>query len=405
MSSQTQFKRSQRLASVAVSEIVQIAEMAKARREAGEDVIGLSTGEPDFDTPEHIKVAAAAAMSAGATKYTVTVGTLALREALCGKFARENGFEVDLDEVIVSTGAKQVLFNAMLATLNPGDEVIVPAPYWTSYVDLIAVCGGTPAIVTCGPEQDYKLTPQTLAEAITPRSRWLILNSPSNPTGATYSAAEFAELAAVVEAHPQLWVVTDEIYEHLVYDGFENCSFRRAAPQLADRTLVVNGVSKAYAMTGWRLGYGAGPKDLIAAMAAAQGQITSGASSISQAAAVAALNGPQDSVLARCESFRERRDFVLERVAGMAGLNCRKPEGAYYLFPSCAELLGATTPAGETINDAADFCRYLLAAENVAVVPGRAFGLFDHFRMTYAYARADLERGSERIERACLALT
>ena len=404
MSEQPEFNRASRLGSIEVSEIVRIAESAAARRAAGEDVIGLGTGEPDFDTPQHVKDAATAAMAAGATKYTANLGTPELRAAVCAKFERDNGFSPTPEEVIVSTGAKQVLYNAMLATLEPGDEVVISAPYWATYVDLVRVCGGTPVVVACGPEADYKLTPERLTDALTPRSRWVFINSPNNPTGVAYSAAELAALAAVVAGHPRAWVLTDEIYEHLSYAGASAVSLRSAAPALADRTLVVNGVSKAYCMTGWRIGFGTGPRALISAMGVAQNQITSGTCSIAQAAAVAALNGPQEGVAERAQSFRERRDLVHGRLAGLPGVDCRLPDGAYYLFPSLRGLLGRRTPDGAAINDAADFCHYLLASENLALVPGRAFGMADHLRLTFAYARDDLERACDRLERAVAAL-
>lgn len=404
MNTETQFKRASRLGRVQVSEIVQIAEAARERRAAGEDVIGLGTGEPSFDTPAHIKEAAAQAMAAGDTKYPTNVGNLALREAVCAKFDRENDLAVDVDQVIVSTGAKQVLFCAMLATLEPDDEVIVPAPYWTSYLDIVEVCGGSPKVIGCGPEVDYKLTPEQLQAAITSKTRWLLLNTPGNPTGAAYSAVELQALAAVLAQHPQVWVATDEIYEHLVYDGFECRTLPALVPTLAERCLVINGVSKAYAMTGWRIGYGAGPKALISALSAAQGQMTSGACSIAQAAAVAALNGPQTLVAEWCESYRQRRNRLYEAIDGISGLQCRLPEGAYYLFPNCAELIGAVTPAGATLADGTDFCEYLLASENLAVVPGRAFGMADHFRLSYAYAAEDLDEAAVRLARACAAL-
>ena len=404
MKNTAKFRRAGRLARVQVSEIVQIAEAARERRAAGENVIGLGTGEPNFDTPQHVKDAAAQAMADGDTKYPTNSGNLGLREAICRKFARENSLTFDVDQVIVSTGAKQVLFCAMLATLERNDEVVIPGPYWSSYIDMVEVCGGHSKVVGCGPDVGYKLTPELLAEALTPQTRWLLLNTPSNPTGAAYSADELQALAAVLEHHPQVWIATDEIYEHLVFDGFKHRSLPELAPNLADRCLVVNGVSKAYAMTGWRIGYGAGPEELISALSAAQGQITSGACSIAQAAAVAALDGPQELVGEWCASYSARRDQIYAAIQGISGLQCRKPEGAYYLFPNCAELIGAVTPAGETLADGTDFCRYLLAAENLAVVPGRAFGMADHFRLSYAYEPDDLVEAAQRLARACAAL-
>ena len=397
--------KAQRLGSIEVSEIVQISEHAKALRDQGRDVIGLGTGEPDFDTPEHVKEAAAVAMQAGDTKYPVTGGNPALRDAIRDKFKRENGLDFARDEIIVSTGAKQVLFNCFMATLDAGDEVIIPSPYWTSYVDIVGVCGGQPSIVTCGAETGFKMSGAALEAAITPKTRWLLLNTPSNPTGAAYNADELRELADVLLRHPHVGLVTDEIYEHLVYGNFVFHSARAIAPELADRTLIVNGVSKAYAMTGWRLGYGAGPKELIGYMTSIQGQITSGASSISQAAALAALTGPQDLLAERRAAFNGRRDRIVGQLNACAGIDCLTPDGAFYVFPSCEGALGRTTPKGEMLNTDADFCRYLLDAEGVAVVPGRAFGTPGHFRISYAYAQTALDDACARIARATAALS
>lgn len=397
--------RASRLGSIGVSEIVQISERAKALREQGRDVIGLGTGEPDFDTPEHIKDAATAAMRAGDTKYPVNVGSLVLREAIRDKFSRENSLEFGLDEIIVSTGAKQVLFNVFMSSLEPGDEVIVPAPYWTSYVDIVAVCGGEARIVETDASSDFKMSGAMLEAAIGPKTRWLLLNSPSNPSGAAYRADELRELADVLVRHPHVGVVSDEIYEHLVYGNFVFKSFRSVAPELADRTLIVNGVSKAYAMTGWRLGYGAGPAELIRNMNAVQGQATSGASSISQAAATAALNGPQEIVVERKDAFDRRRLRIVAKLNECDGVDCPTPDGAFYVFPSCIGTFGKRTPEGKRLETDADFCAYLLDREGVAVVPGRAFGCPGHFRISYAYAQTDLDEACARIKRACGELT
>ena len=396
--------RASRLGSIGVSEIVQISERAKALREEGVDVIGLGTGEPDFDTPEHVKAAAAEAMQAGDTKYPVNVGSPALREAVQAKFRRENGLDYALDEIIVSTGAKQVLFNCFMASLEPGDEVIIPAPYWTSYIDIVSLCSGVPKVISGDAGTGFKITGAMLEEAVGPRTRWLLLNSPSNPSGAAYNAGELRELADVLARHEHVCVIADEVYEHLVYGNFVFKSFRSVAPDLADRTLIVNGVSKAYAMTGWRLGYGAGPAGLIAAMNAVQGQATSGASSISQAAAVGALNGPQEIVRERCAEFNHRRGRIVAQLNACEGIDCLTPDSAFYVYPSCKGALGKTTPQGWLLETDADFCAYLLDTEGVAVVPGRAFGTPGHFRISYAYAQADLDEACTRIKRACAAL-
>lgn len=400
----TPFTRGERVASIEISEIVQISEAAARKRAAGEAVITLGTGEPDFDTPDHVKQAAVDAIWAGDTKYPATRGNPPLIDAILGKFSRENGLRFERDQIIVSAGAKQILFNALMASLSAGDEVIVPAPYWTTYLDMVTVCGGRPNVVTCSAENGFKLTPEQLEAAIGANTRWLLLNTPGNPSGAVYSVAEMRALGAVLERHPRVWLMVDEIYEHIVYgaDGFT--SALQTLPQLADRMLIVNGVSKAYAMTGWRLGYGAGPAPLIKAMAVVQGQATSGACSISQAAATAALNGNQDFLADRCASFRERRDMMVAALNQSSGLSCQMPEGAFYLYPSCAGVLGLTTPGGDVLSSDADFCAYLLDSYGVAVVPGRAFGLPGHFRLSYAYSKELLESAAASIRSACGAL-
>lgn len=401
----TEFERAERLQGVELSLIVRIQALAGELRAQGVDVIGLGTGEPDFDTPQHIKDAAIAAIQAGDTKYPLTGGTLELKQAVRAKFARENALEFSNAEVMVSTGAKQVLFNALMASVNPGDEVIIPAPYWGVYRDIVRICGGVPIILECPQEDNFLLTPERLRAGIGPRSRWLMLNSPSNPSGAAYNADELAALCAVLDEYPHLWVLSDEIYEHLVFDQNQHVGVLNVAPHLRDRCLVVNGVSKAYAMTGWRIGYAAGPQVLIGAMVAVQGHVTSGASSIGQAAAVAALNGPQDIVRERLGAFEKRRDLVVSMLNQATGIHCPNPQGAFYVFPSCLQLLGKTTPGGKVLKDEVDFCDFLLSEHAVAVVPGSEFGLPGHFRISYAYAETALEQACQRIQTACASLT
>ncbi|MBW6505477.1 MAG: pyridoxal phosphate-dependent aminotransferase [Rhodobacteraceae bacterium] len=392
-----------RMATVGLSEIVMVSEAAAALKAAGRDIISLGTGEPDFPTPPHVIEAAHAAARVGETKYTATQGTLALRRAIATACERENGYAATPAEIIVSTGAKQVIFNALFATLDAGDEVIIPAPYWTSYSDMVTVCGGIAKIIPTSGADGFRLGAPALAEAITPRTRWLLLNSPGNPSGAVLSAADQASLADVLRAHPHVAVLSDEIYQHICYVPFT--SFRAVAPDLADRTLIANGVSKFASMTGWRLGWGIGPAALIKTMVEAQGQITSGASSISQAAAIAALLGPQDYIAPRREAFRARRDLVATALVATGRLNCPLPDGAFYLYVDCTPCLGLTTPTGRKIASDADFCTQLLAQEGVAVVPGRAFGLPGHFRLSYAYDEASLARACAAITRFCASLT
>jgi aspartate aminotransferase len=392
------------MGAIQVSEIVQLSEAAAQMRAQGRDVIGLGTGEPDFPTPEHVVEAAHQAALAGVTKYPATAGMPALREAVAAKLGTDHGVSASASEVIVCTGAKQVLFNAFMATLDEGDEVVVPAPYWTTYVDMVRICGGEPKVVPCDAKAGFKLTPEALEAAIGPRTRWLLLNTPSNPSGAAYSGQELSGLCKVLERHPDVWLASDEIYEHIVYDGFQFRSARTVAPQLAPRTLLVNGVSKAYAMTGWRIGFGIAPAALIRAMTTVQGQSTSGACSISQAAALAAVTGPQELVAERCQAFQVRRDAVVSALNAIDEIDCPNPDGAFYVFPSCAGAFGKRTPDGKTIDDAVAFCRYLLDAQGVAVVPGRAFGMADHFRISYAYSTEELNAACERIARACAAL-
>lgn len=380
------FARAERLTGIELSEIVQLSERANRLKGDGRYVIALSTGEPDLPTPAEIVDAAHAAARRGETRYPPTAGTSALREAVAARFGSDPG------NVIISTGAKQVIANAMLATLNPGDEVITPAPFWTSYADMVRLAAGRPVILPCTMDQGFKLTPEALERAITPRTRWLMLNSPSNPSGAVYSTAEIAALARVLDRHPHVWVLSDEIYRELAFVPF--ASFTEAAPNLADRTLIVDGVSKAWSMTGWRIGWGVGPASLISAMVAVQGQLTSGACSIAQAAAVAAL-GMGDAVLdERRAIFRDRRDRVVTALQAMPGLTCTSPEGAFYAFPGCAAHLAAQD--GRFDSDAA-LCAWLLDTAGVAVVPGRAFGLPGHLRLSFAYSVADLTRALDRL--------
>lgn len=378
------FRRAGRIATIQLSEIVQLSERARALRAAGRDVVALSTGEPDFPTPVHVIAAADAAARAGKTTYPPTLGTVELRAAL----AEEAG--VAPEQVIVSTGAKQVLANAMLASLDEGDEVIMPAPYWTSYSDIVAMAGGTPVVLACDMAQGFKLTATQLEAAITERTRWVMLNSPSNPSGAIYSPAEQAALADVLRAHPHVMVLVDEIYAHLSYEPFQ--SFLSVAPDLADRTLIVNGVSKAYSMTGWRIGWGIGPADMIRAMGAVQGQVTSGACSIAQAAALEAVTGDQSLLVDRRDAMRARRDRMVSALNAVDGIVCPVPDGAFYVFP---DIRGAMAAGGFATD--VDFCAALLEQGNVAIVPGRAFGLPGHARLSFAYADQDIEAGLTRI--------
>ena len=372
---------------------------------AGRDVIGLGAGEPDFDTPVNIRKAAIAAIEKGDTRYTIVDGTMALKQAICAKFKRENGLDYKPNQITVGTGGKQVLYNAFMATLSPGDEVIIPAPYWVSYPDMVELAEGKPVCVPCSENTGFKLTPEALEAAITPKTKWLLMNSPSNPTGAAYTRAEIKALTDVLLRHPHVWVMTDDMYEHLVYDGFEFSTPAQIEPKLYDRTLTINGVSKAYCMTGWRIGYAGGPVELIKAMAAIQSQSTSNPSSISQAAAVEALNGPQDFIPKHNEKFKERRDLVVEMLNKAKGIRCLVPEGAFYVYPSCAGTIGKKTPQGKVIKTDEDFVTYLLEAEGVAVVQGSAFGLAPYFRISYATSTEALTDACTRIQRACAALT
>jgi aspartate aminotransferase len=355
---------------------------------------------PDFDTPDHVKAAAEQAIRAGQTKYTVLDGTAELKAAIAAKFSRENGLDYAIDEITAGAGAKQVIHNAFMATLDAGDEVILAAPYWTSYADMVLIADGRPVNVVCREDNGFRLDAADLEAAITPRTRWLLLNSPSNPTGAAYSEAQLRPILQVLKSHPHVWLMTDDIYEHLIYDGLPFVTAVQLEPGLKHRTLTVNGVSKAYAMTGWRLGYGGGPKALIAAMAIVQSQSTTNPASVSQAAAVAALTGPQDFLLARRMAFQRRRDLVVDGLNAIDGISCRRPEGAFYVFANCAGLIGKRTADGAVIDSDSAFCRYLLERHNVAVVPGSCFGLAPFFRVSYAASEINLIEAIERIAAA-----
>jgi aspartate aminotransferase len=395
----------QALERVKASPTMAITSKARELKAAGHDVIGLGAGEPDFDTPDHIKQAAIAAIKRGETKYTAVDGIPELKAAIVKKFARENGLSYKPAEISVGSGGKQVLYNALLATLNPGDEVIIPSPYWVSYPDIVMLAGGTPVIAEAKLADDFKLKPRALAAAITPRTKWFIFNSPSNPTGAAYTRDEIKALTDVLLKHEQVWVLTDDIYEHLVYDGFEFTTPAAVEPKLKGRTLTLNGVSKAYSMTGWRIGYAGGPEPLIKAMATLQSQSTSNPCSISQWAAVEALEGPQDFLPRWIASFQERRDLVVSMLNQAKGLTCPTPEGAFYVYPSCAGSIGKTTPKGQKIGSDEDFATALLQEEGVAVVHGAAFGLSPFFRISYATGADALEEACRRIQRFCASLT
>ena len=399
------FRSAQRLRAIGVSEILRIGALATRLKREGRPVILLGAGEPDFDTPDHAKAAAERAIRAGQTKYTMLDGTAELKAAIAGKFSRENGLNYNADEITAGAGAKQIIHNAFMATLNAGDEVILAAPYWTSYADMVLIADGTPVNVTCCEENGFRLDARDLEAAITPRTRWLLLNSPSNPTGAAYSQAQLRPILDVLKRHPQVWLMSDDIYEHLIYDDMAFVTPAQLEPSLKSRTLTVNGVSKAYAMTGWRLGYGGGPKELIAAMAVVQSQSTTNPSSISQAAAIAALTGPQDFLVERRLAFQRRRDIVVDGLNAIDGISCRRPEGAFYVFANCAGLIGRRAADGSVIDSDAAFCRYLLERHNVAIVPGSCFGLAPYIRLSYAASEADLIEAIRRISTAARELS
>ncbi|MAY63708.1 MAG: aspartate aminotransferase [Rhizobiales bacterium] len=392
------------LSRVKPSATIAVSQKARELKAKGRDVISLGAGEPDFDTPDNIKDAAIAAIRRGETKYTPVAGIPELREAISKKFKRENGLDYTPSQIIVGTGGKQILFNAFMATLNPGDEVIIPAPYWVSYPEMVAICGGTVVEVPTTLENNFKVRAEDLEAAITPKTKWLVFNSPSNPSGAAYTHDELKALTDVLVKHPHVWILTDDMYEHLTYDGFEFATPAQVEPSLYDRTLTMNGVSKAYAMTGWRIGYAGGPASLIKAMDTIQGQQTSGACSIAQWAAVEALNGPQDFIPANKEVFKGRRDLVVSMLNQATGINCPTPEGAFYVYPSCAGVIGKKTPEGKVIETDEDFVTELLEAEGVAVVHGSAFGLGPNFRISYATSEEALEEACNRIQRFCASL-
>ena len=386
------------------SATIAMAQKARDLNAQGKKVISLSAGEPDFDTPDNIKMAAIKAIADGKTKYTAVSGITELRQAIVAKFKRENGLDYKWQQAIVCTGGKQVLFNAFMATLNAGDEVLIPATYWVSYPEMVALCGGTPTFVSAGPETNYKLTAEALDKAITPKTKWFIFNSPSNPTGAAYTRAELKALTDVLMRHPQVWILTDDMYEHLVYGDFTFTTPAQVEPGLYERTLTMNGLSKAYSMTGWRIGYAAGPEALIKAMDLVQGQQTSGPNSIAQWAGVEALNGTQDYIPVRRKAFEQRRDLVVSMLNQAKGLSCPTPEGAFYVYPSIQDVIGKKAPSGKTIATDEDFAMELVESEGVAVVHGSAFGLGPAFRLSYAESTETLTAACEKIQKFCAEL-
>ena len=393
------------LSRVKPSPTIAVTTKAQELKTAGRDVIGLGAGEPDFDTPQNIKDAAIAAIAAGKTKYTAPDGIIELKQAICAKLLRDNELTYSPDQVSVGTGGKQILYNALMATLNPGDEVVIAAPYWVSYPDMVLLAGGTPVIATASSQTNYKLTAGQLEAAITPKTKWFIFNSPSNPTGAGYNREELKELTDVLVSHPHVWVMTDDMYEHLIYDDFEFVTPAQLEPRLYERTLTCNGVSKAYAMTGWRIGYAAGPKELIGAMRKIQSQSTSNPCTISQWASVEALNGPQDFLAENNKTFVRRRNLVVDMLSAIEGMTCPVPEGAFYVYPSISGLVGKTTPDGTIVENDEIFATKLLEDTDVAVVFGAAFGLSPNFRVSYATSDAALKEACTRIQTFCATLT
>ena len=394
----TDFERAERIARIEVSEIVVMSEAARARRAEGHDVISLGIGEPDFDTPDHVREAAKAAIDAGDSKYPPIAGKPELRAEIASQYENRTAANV-----MVSSGSKYTLLNAFLASLNPGDEVIMPAPYWTSYSDIVRLCGGVPVTVETDPVRAFKPDPDKIKAAMTEKTAWLLVNSPGNPSGAVFGKDDWQAIGEIIEGHGRCWLMSDEIYQHLTYDT-AFISAHDALPSLRDRMLVVNGVSKAYAMTGWRLGYGIGPEDLIKAMTVTQSQGTSGTSTISQAAALAALQGPQDLLVDRRKVFQSRRDLVLSHLGQMQGIACPKPDGAFYAFPSWQALRGGITPQGEPLNSDGDFCRYILEAANVTIIPGSAFAMPGYFRISYACSSEELDEALTRMGKAVAAI-
>ena len=393
-----------RLSAIKPSQTIAISAKARALAAEGKDIIGLSAGEPDFDTPDHVIEAAIAAMRAGETRYTDPDGTPELKAAVARKFKRDNNLDYAPSQVSIATGGKQILYNALMASLDEGDEVVIPAPYWVSYPDMVLLAGGTPVIVPCSQENRFILQPADLEAAITPKTKWIIFNSPSNPTGAGYTHDDLKGITDVLMRHPHVWVMTDDMYEHLVYDDFKFCTPAEVEPGLYDRTLTVNGMSKAFCMTGWRIGYAAGPESLIKGMRTIQSQSTSNPNSIAQAASIAALDGPMEFLAANNEVFKARRDLVVSMLNQAPGINCHTPEGAFYVYPSVAGCIGKSTPSGKVIENDEDFVSELLGAEGVAAVHGAAFGLEPHFRISYATATELLEDACARIQRFCASL-
>ena len=400
-----QHKIANRLSRIKPSPTIAVSNKARELKASGKDVIGLGAGEPDFETPDHIKEAAIAAIRAGDTRYTAVDGTPALKQAIIDKFKRDNELIYTADQISVGTGGKQILYNALMATIDPGDEVLIPAPYWVSYPDMVLLAEGTPVPLNCPIEDNFKLTADTLRAAITPKTKWLILNSPSNPTGAGYTYHELKSLTDVLLEFPHVYIMSDDMYEHLVYDDFTFYTPAQVEPKLYDRTLTVNGVSKTYCMTGWRIGYAGGPQPLIKAMAKLQSQSTSNPSSISQAAAVAALTGPTDFIPQHNKAFAERRNLVVEMLNAAEGLTCPKPDGAFYVYPSCAGLIGKKTPNGQILKTDEDVVTYFLESKGVAAVHGAAFGLEPYFRVSYATSLDTLKEACNRIQQACAELS
>ena len=386
------------------SPTIAVTQKARELKAAGKDVIGLGAGEPDFDTPDNIKQAAIKAINDGDTKYTAVDGTPALKKAIVEKFKKENNLDYTTDQITVGAGGKHVIYNAMMATLNDGDEVIIPAPYWVSYPDIVLLAGGKPVVMECDEKQGFKINPSDLEKFITPKTKWIILNSPSNPTGACYSENDIKAIAAVLEKHKHIYILSDDIYEHVTYEGFKFFTIAQIE-SLKDRVLTMNGVSKAYSMTGWRIGYAAGPKDIVKAIAKIQSQSTTNPSSISQAASVEALSGTQDFIKKRADSFQERRDFVVKALNDIDGINCLNPDGAFYVFPSCKELMGKKDPSGKEIKSDTDFVQSLLENSGIAVVQGSAFGLEGFFRISYATSMENLKIALEKISSFCKSLS
>ena len=391
---------SNNLKKIKPSPTLAVTQKARELKAAGKNVIGLGAGEPDFDTPDNIKKAAIAAINAGDTKYTAVDGTPKLKKAIIEKFKRENGLSFENNQISVGAGGKQIIYNAMMATLNPSDEVIIPAPYWVSYPDIVLLAGGKPVIVECSEKENFKISPKKLENAITEKTKWLILNSPSNPTGSCYTESEINSLANILNKQKHVHILSDDIYEHITYENFKFFTIAQIK-ELKDRILTMNGVSKSYAMTGWRIGYAAGPKDLIKAMAKIQSQSTTNPSSVSQAAAVEALNGKQDFIVERLKSFQQRRDFILNELKSIKGISCLKPEGAFYVFPSCSNLLGKKDPNGKFLKTDDDFVESLLENQGIAVVQGSAFGLSGFFRISYATSMDNLKKAMKKIKIFC----